>query len=104
MAEQWDLAADAPPATLSPPLQALWWLRKGGLRVGPEWERAHAIAQAGEGAPEHDLVHALVHRIEGDHGNAAYWYRRAGAAPATEDVAGDVAEEWARLVDRLQGR
>jgi hypothetical protein len=99
MAEAWDFAAEAPPATLSPPLQALWWLQKGGLRVGPEWERAHAIAQDGEGAPDHDLVHALVHRIEGDDANAAYWYRRAGSVPA----GGDVAEEWARLVDRLQG-
>ncbi len=39
------LDAAEPPAGLSPPLQALWWLRKGGLRPGAEWERAHAICQ-----------------------------------------------------------
>ena len=41
-----------PPATLSPPLQALWWLKKGGLATGPEWERAHAICQTAEGTPD----------------------------------------------------
>ena len=35
--------APEPPATLSPPLQALWWLGKGGLRPGPEWERVDAL-------------------------------------------------------------
>lgn len=36
-------AADpAPPASLAPALQALWWKRRG------EWERAHAIVQADE--------------------------------------------------------
>jgi hypothetical protein len=25
------------------------------------------------------LIHAYLHRVEGDTGNASYWYRRAGA-------------------------
>ena len=76
----WDLAADAPPDGLAPALAALWWLRKGGLRTGAAWERAHAVCQAHEGERDADLVHALAHWIEGDLGNADYWYRRAGPA------------------------
>ena len=31
-------------------------------------------------------VHAWLHRIEGDLGNAGYWYRRAGKPAATEST------------------
>ena len=92
------LAADAPPAGLAPALQALWWLGKAGLRPGPAWERAHAICQAGEGERGCDLVHGLAHWIEGDLGNADYWYRRAG-----ERRGGEAGAEWARLVALLGG-
>lgn len=91
------LGADAPPANISPPLAALWWLKKGGLRIGPEWERAHEICQAREGDRAHDLVHALAHLIEGDHGNADYWYRRAGAHRFGDDAAA----EWTRVAGQL---
>jgi hypothetical protein len=63
--------AQAPPAGLSAPLVALWWLRKG------DWTRAHEVVQpfeTGDGA----WVHAHLHRVEGDANNAAYWYRQAG--------------------------
>ena len=39
----------APPKDMSKPLQALWWIKKGELKVGPEWEEAHVIVQAMEG-------------------------------------------------------
>lgn len=52
-------------------LRALWHAAWG------DWEAAHEAAQAGEDA-ESAWVHALLHRQKGDHGNAAYWYRRAG--------------------------
>ena len=93
------VAAGAPPAGLSPPLQALWWLKKGGLRTGAEWERAHAICQHGEGERGCDLVHGLAHWIEGDLGNADYWYRRAGGRRDGDDIAA----EWRRLVVLLGG-
>ena len=73
-----DFGGKTPPETLSGPLKALWWLRKGGLRMGAEWEKAHDICQSDEGNPGHDRVHALVHLIEGDRFNADYWYRRCG--------------------------
>jgi len=81
----------APPKSLSLPLQALWWLKKGGLRSGgPEWEQAHLILQNGEGVPAFDWIHALAHWIEADMGNADYWYRRAGRRRSTRSVS----EEW----------
>lgn len=79
------LDAPEPPADLDRPLQALWWLRKGGLRTGPDWERAHEICQASEGVPAFDRVHALAHWIEGDRANSDYWYRRAGASRGGAD-------------------
>jgi hypothetical protein len=92
------LDAAEPPAGLSTPLRGLWWLRKGGLGTGPEWERAHEICQAEAGTRGCDLVHALVHLIEGDTGNAAYWYRRAGSRRA-----GGPASEWERIAGELGG-
>ncbi len=44
-------------------------------------EAAHEIAQSLEGRPDHDLLHALFHRREGDHENAAYWFGKAGKHP-----------------------
>jgi hypothetical protein len=82
-----------PPTDLSPPLQALWWLKKGGLVMGAEWEKAHTICQQDEGNPSYDIVHALAHWIEGDEPNAAYWYRRAGGG----QKAATIAEEWERV-------
>ena len=56
------------PKDMPKPLQALWWIRKGEFRVGPEWEEAHVIVQAMEGVMEFDWVHALLHWIEAGHG------------------------------------
>jgi len=86
-----------PPKTLSQPQKALWWLKKGGLRVGPEWERAHQILAAGEGVQAFDWVHALAHWIEADMGNADFWYRRAGKKRA----AASVAAEWEHIAKAL---
>ena len=61
-----DFGMDTPPAGLARPLAALWWLKKGGLVMGPQWEKAHELCQMQEGDRAHDSVHALVHWIEGD--------------------------------------
>ena len=53
-------------------------MQQGGLKMGPEWDKAHAICQTAEGTFEYDLVHALAHWIEGDIGNRDYWYARVG--------------------------
>lgn len=85
-------SASNPPASLSRPQQALWWLKKGGLIIGLEWQKAHEICQQDEGNPDYDLVHALTHWIEGDEANAAYWYRRVGGKRAAT-----IEEEWERV-------
>ena len=52
-------------------LQALNAEREG------DWDRAHRIVQA-INTPEAAWIHAYLHRVEGDLGNAVYWYHRAG--------------------------
>lgn len=82
----------APPPGLSPALRALWWAGRG------DWPAAHDIVQAHEGEADCDLIHAHLHRQEGDAMNARYWYRRAGRpVPAVP-----LAEEWAALVAAMQ--
>jgi len=50
------------------------------LALAGEWERAHEIVQRDEADPTAAWIHAVIHKIEGDLGNARYWYRRAGRA------------------------
>lgn len=45
------------------------------------WDEAHEIAQSCEGERDHDMLHGILHRKEGDFSNAAYWFRRAGRHP-----------------------
>ena len=47
------------------------------LEASGDWQNAHRIAQADE-SKDGSWVHAYLHRVEGDHGNASYWYRSAG--------------------------
>ena len=56
-----------------------------------DWENAHAIVQDDESALG-CWAHGIVHLLEGDMENAAYWYRRAGRPfPKKVDVKGEVA-------------
>jgi len=73
------LQHDEPPPSATPMLRAVWH----GLRG--DWHAAHELAQAQDDA-EGAWVHAWLHRIEGDRGNADYWYRRAGRPSRTDDV------------------
>lgn len=73
------LTATEPPAGLSLALAGLWWDGKG------DWTRAHESAQQDEGV-EGSWVHAYLHRKEGDQGNAAYWYSRAGKPVCREPL------------------
>lgn len=60
----------APPHELSLEAQALWHAKKGN------WEDAHNIAQEIHTAMG-SWIHALLHLIEGDVGNANYWFHKA---------------------------
>ena len=50
-----------------------------------EWEASHEIVQA-HSDDFSSLIHAYLHRVEGDLGNAAYWYRRAGEPVSTLSI------------------
>jgi hypothetical protein len=86
------LSDAAPASTLSPPLAALWWAAKG------KWDEAHKIVQD-EDTKDAAWVHAYLHRLEGDLGNAGYWYRQAGQPVAKDSLDA----EWERIASALGG-
>ena len=83
-------ARPLPPSGLPAEVVALWHDAVG------DWDAAHRIVQDIDG-PRAARVHAYLHRKEGDAGNAAYWYRRAGRPVET----GPLADEWSRLAGEL---
>ena len=87
------LAAPHPPAGLTDTLLALWHDGRGN------WDAAHETAQ-NIGDAEGSWIHAYLHRKEGDAGNAAYWYRRAGKPVA----AGALEAEWDAIAGALLAR
>lgn len=82
----------APAPELSAPLAGLWWAAKG------DWDRAHKIVQD-ESSREAAWVHAYLHRVEGNLGNAGYWYRQAGQVAAKDSLEA----EWERIAATLLG-
>ena len=84
------LSAAAPAEGLALPLAALWWAAKG------EWDQAHSIVQE-EDSTDAAWVHAYLHRVEGDLGNASYWYRKAGQPVAKDSLEA----EWERIASAL---
>ena len=55
-------------------------IRAVDLAIAGDWDGAHKIVQADEEDATSCWIHAVLHKIEGDAGNARYWYRRAGQA------------------------
>ena len=52
-------------------------LRAIELALTGKWDAAHELVQQYEDDATAAWIHAVLHKIEGDHGNARYWYRRA---------------------------
>jgi hypothetical protein len=75
------------PAGINDFLLALWYDKKG------EWDKSHEISQNLNNASGY-WIHAYLHRKEGDLGNAAYWYQRAGK----ELPQSSISEEWRNLL------
>jgi hypothetical protein len=99
---QRSLTARTPPRDLAPPLAALWWAHKS------DWDKAHKIVigersdavlrtAMDENGRAAAWVHAYLHRVEGDAGNAAYWYRQAKRPVAS----GAHDAEWKAIVTTL---
>ena len=79
-----------PPKGISLSLEAMWYQAKGN------WEEAHSLAQS-EKSLAGSWVHAFLHRVEGDLGNAAYWYRLADRPVCTSSLD----DEWEEIVTAL---
>jgi hypothetical protein len=78
------------PSGLSPFAESLWYDGSG------DWKGAHHRIQDIKG-PKAALIHAYLHRKEGDLGNAGYWYGQAGRAmPASS-----LETEWEALVKEI---
>lgn len=84
------LAGDRPPLHISVYLQSLWYDAKDN------WKLAHEIIQEVDDEKA-ALIHAYLHRKEGDLSNAEYWYNRAKIPMSTESIS----DEWERLVKKF---
>lgn len=84
------LKDNKPPDGLNPLLIALWYDARGS------WNKAHETAQE-ISSKEGSLVHAYLHRKEGDLSNASYWYSRAGR----EMPSVSIGEEWENLMNEF---
>ncbi len=71
------------PSMLPLYMQALWYDAKG------DWNKAHGLIDSLDDKGS-CLVHAYLHRKEGDLNNADYWYRRANAKRSAVSLQ----EEW----------
>src|ERR1700692_4598291 len=80
------LKTTAPPRGLAPAVAALWWAKRG------DWDKAHTIVMNEDGR-DAAWVHAYLHRVEGDAGNAGYWYRQGEKTAAS----GARAAGWVRM-------
>ena len=87
---KFSLEQKQPPEGLDHLLLSLWYDAKG------DWEMSHAIVQDLE-TKDAALIHAYLHRKEGDLGNADYWYYRAGMKRNNHTIE----EEWDLLVARF---
>ncbi|HEC44832.1 MAG TPA: hypothetical protein ENI20_18615 [Bacteroides sp.] len=61
-----------------------------------DWEGAHTIAQ-NEFTRDGSWVHAYLHRVEGDMGNASYWYSDSGRKMPDMTLE----EEWEAIARKL---
>ncbi len=55
------------------------------LTLAGEWDAAHELVQPYEDDATAAWIHAVLHKLEGDLGNARYWYRRAGRMERVAD-------------------
>ena len=85
------LSGSSPDAGASHAVQALWWAGKD------QWDTAHAIAGEYQDDPACNLVHAHLHRREGDAQSAVHWYSEAGETPSDLPIE----EEWRAIAGRL---
>jgi len=55
------------------------------LALTGNWDAAHQIVEQREDDSTAAWIHAVLHKLEGDLGNARCWYRRAGRLDRVAD-------------------
>jgi len=80
---------DAPPQDLTSEQKSIW------LAGADRWEEAHDIAQDIH-TSFGSWMHAHLHLVEGDLGNASYWYSKAGR-PSRKPA--EIEAEWRELAE-----
>ena len=73
-------------------------LRAVELALAGKWDAAHQLVQQYEDGTA-AWIHAVLHKLEGDPGNARYWYRR---ADRMDHVADEPRAELAAIQAELQ--
>jgi hypothetical protein len=69
------------------------------LALAGKWDAAHELVQQYEDDATAAWIHAVLHKLEGDLGNARYWYRR---ADRLDHVADEPRAELAATRDELR--
>jgi len=70
------------------------------LALSGQWTAAHELVQPYEDDATAAWIHAVLHKIEGDPGNARYWYRRTDRMNHLSD---EPLAELAAIQDELVG-
>lgn len=68
------------------------------LAKAGNWEESHKLVQVHSDELSCH-IHGYLHRVEGDFGNAGYWYRRGGAALPSNTLEAELARLYG-LIDR----
>jgi hypothetical protein len=71
------------------------------LALAGQWDAAHQLVQQYEDDATAAWIHAVLHKMEGDLGNASYWYRR---ADRMDRVAGEPRAELAAIQAELRSK
>lgn len=71
------------------------WLAGAG-----KWDESHDIVESLP-EPGASWIHAMLHREEGDLGNAGYWYSRASKSMPPEGTS--IEDEWKQITKALLG-
>jgi hypothetical protein len=76
-------------------------LRAIELAPAGKWDAAHEVVQQYEDDATAAWIHAVLHKMEGDLGNARYWYRH---ADRMDHVADEPRAELAVIQSELRAR
>ena len=63
-----------------------------------KWDESHALIQQYDDELA-NLIHAYLHRVEGDTANANYWYRRAGEENPGNSTKEELNDLFTRVLD-----